>query len=81
MTLAAVIANGKPQFICKCGPNAVSAGAHAGNLLREVAKITGGGGGGRPDFATAGGRDATKVEEALEAAAKLLATMVGVSPD
>ncbi|AIE84930.1 alanine--tRNA ligase [Fimbriimonas ginsengisoli] len=81
VTLAAVVSNGKPQFICKCGTDAVTAGAHAGNLLREVAKIAGGGGGGRPDFATAGGRDAGKVDEALEAAAKILATMVGVSAD
>jgi alanyl-tRNA synthetase len=81
VTLAAVTSNGKPSFIAKVGPNAVTAGAHAGNLLREVAKIAGGGGGGRPDFATAGGKDATKVGEALEAAAKLLAGMVGVSPD
>jgi alanyl-tRNA synthetase len=81
VTLASVVANGKPQFICKVGSDAVGAGAHAGNLLREVAKIAGGGGGGRPDFATAGGKDAGKVAEAMEAAAKVLAGMVGVSAD
>jgi alanyl-tRNA synthetase len=81
VTLAVVVANGKPQFSCKCGADAVTAGAHAGNLLREVAKIAGGGGGGKPEFATAGGRDATKVEEALGAAGKILAAMVGVSAD
>ena len=37
----------------------------AGDLVKEVAKITGGGGGGRPDLAQAGGKDASKVEEAL----------------
>lgn len=81
VTLAAAVSNGKPQFFCKVGPAAITAGAHAGNLLREIAKIAGGGGGGRPDFATAGGKDPSKVDEAMIAAAKLLAGMVGVSPD
>ena len=43
----------------------IDKGVHAGNIIREVAKITGGGGGGRPDMAQAGGKDINKVEEAL----------------
>ncbi|MFW5893103.1 MAG: DHHA1 domain-containing protein, partial [Bacillota bacterium] len=39
---------------------------HAGNLVKEAAKIAGGGGGGRPDFAQAGGRDVSKVDAVLE---------------
>ena len=38
---------------------------HAGNLARELAKLTGGGGGGRPDIAEAGGKDPAKIPEAL----------------
>jgi alanyl-tRNA synthetase len=38
----------------------------AGDLVRETAKIVGGGGGGRPDFAQAGGKDASKIEAAME---------------
>ncbi len=38
----------------------------AGDLIREVARVVGGGGGGRPDFAQAGGKDASKIDEALE---------------
>ena len=38
----------------------------AGDIVKEVAKITGGGGGGRPDLAQAGGKDASKVDEALQ---------------
>jgi alanyl-tRNA synthetase len=42
-------------------------GAHkAGDLIREVAQLVGGGGGGRPDFAQAGGRDPSKIDAALE---------------
>ncbi len=41
-------------------------GLHAGQIIKEVAKITGGGGGGRPDMAQAGGKDAAKLGEALD---------------
>jgi len=46
---------------------------HAGNLVREIAKVAGGGGGGRPDFAQAGGKDATQVDAALAKARELIA--------
>jgi len=70
-------ADGKATFVAKVGAEAQAKGAHAGNLVREVAKIAGGGGGGRPDFATAGGKDASKVREALDAAKSVLAGQVG----
>ena len=44
----------------------------AGDLVKEVAKVAGGGGGGRPDFAQAGGKDASKVDEALRQAVLFL---------
>jgi alanyl-tRNA synthetase len=72
VAVAAIVSDGKIQFVAKCGAAAVSAGAHAGNLVREVAKIAGGGGGGRPDFATAGGKDVAKVDDALAAVNGLL---------
>ena len=65
--LSTVLDNGKINFLCVCGAEAVKAGAHAGKIIKEVAKMCGGGGGGRPDNATAGGKDASKLEEALEA--------------
>ena len=65
--LSTVWDNGKINFLCVCGAEAVKAGAHAGKIIKEVAKMCGGGGGGRPDNATAGGKDASKLEEALEA--------------
>ncbi len=61
----AAVADGKFNFVACCGADAVKAGAHAGNILREVSAITGGKGGGRPDSAMSGGRDQTKISDAL----------------
>jgi len=72
VTVVGLAADGKVTFVCKVGPEARAKGAHAGNLVREIAKIAGGGGGGRPDFATAGGKDPSKLEAALAAAKDLL---------
>ncbi|MBR2453175.1 MAG: alanine--tRNA ligase [Clostridia bacterium] len=58
-------ADGKVNIVAMATPDAVKSGAHAGNIIREVAKICGGGGGGKPDSAQAGGKDASKIEEAL----------------
>ena len=46
---------------------ALKRGLHCGNLIREAARMTGGGGGGRPDMAQAGGKDPEKIPAALEA--------------
>jgi alanyl-tRNA synthetase len=62
----------KVTFCAGCGADAVKNGAHAGNLVREVAKIAGGNGGGKPDSAMAGGKDASKVDEALNAVVELV---------
>ena len=48
-------------------------GIHAGNIIKEIAKVTGGGGGGRPDMAQAGGKDYSKLAEALALAEGLVA--------
>ncbi len=64
------------NFVGAAGSDAVKSGAHAGKLLGAVAAVTGGKGGGRPDSATSGGRDITKIAEALEAAYSILDGMV-----
>jgi len=64
-------------FVCKIGPDALAKGAHAGNLLRELAKIAEGGGGGKADFATAGAKNVAKIPEALKAAEGFLGGMLG----
>ncbi len=61
----ASVSNGKISFVSMVTKDLVKKGIHAGNMIREVAKITGGGGGGRPDMAQAGGKDVSKVDEAL----------------
>ena len=63
---------GKVVWAVKASKSAVGAGAHAGNIVKALAQITGGGGGGRPDFAQAGGKDASKIDEALAAVAGLI---------
>ncbi len=62
----------KVNLVAMATKEAVSKGAHAGNIIREVAKITGGGGGGKPDSAQAGGKDASKIKEALEKVKELI---------
>lgn len=65
--------NGEKLTFCACcGKDAIAAGAHAGNLVREVARIAGGNGGGKPDSAMAGGKDTTKAADALDAVAELV---------
>ncbi|MBR5410860.1 MAG: alanine--tRNA ligase [Clostridia bacterium] len=58
---------GTCAFACAAGKTAVAKGTHAGNVVRAVATVAGGSGGGKPDSAMAGGKDPTKVKEALGA--------------
>ena len=55
----------KVNLISMATDSAMKKGAHAGNLIKAVAKVVGGGGGGRPNMAQAGGKDASKVEDAI----------------
>ena len=68
----ALVNAGKLNFMACCGAEAVKAGAHAGNILREVSAVTGGRGGGRPDSAMSGGVDLSKIDEALAKAEEIL---------
>ncbi|NLP47627.1 MAG: alanine--tRNA ligase [Clostridiales bacterium] len=60
------------SFCAAAGKGAVSLGVHCGNLVREVAKLAGGSGGGRPDSAMAGAKDISKVDKALKAVESLI---------
>ena len=67
---------GKACFMASVSDDLVKRGVHAGNLIGRVAKIAGGGGGGQPNRAQAGGKDVAKVGEAIRAASAILAGMV-----
>jgi alanyl-tRNA synthetase len=49
---------------------------HAGNLVKETAKVVGGGGGGRPDMAQAGGKNPAKLKEALDGVSSIVERML-----
>jgi alanyl-tRNA synthetase len=76
VAVLAVKSGDKLNFIAVAGKDAVAAGAHAGKIVGAVAAVTGGKGGGRPDNAMAGGRDASKVAEALDSAKATLEGML-----
>ena len=63
---------GKVSLICYVTPDLVKQGKHAGKIVGELAKICGGGGGGKPDLAQAGGKQPDKLVEALAAASKII---------
>lgn len=67
---------GTLNFACACGADAIKLGAHAGNIVRETAKIAGGSGGGKPDSAMAGAKDTSKANEALAAVDSIVSAML-----
>ena len=64
--------DGKVNIACGCGKEAIKLGANAGNFAKTAAQTCLGGGGGRPDSATAGGKDASKIPEAIKAVKEML---------
>ena len=72
MVLASDI-DGQPQIVVAVSDKLVKDGIRAGDLIKPIARIVGGGGGGRPQMAQAGGRDSSKIPEALQTARHLIA--------
>ena len=68
--------NGKLLIAAAVGKEAQKRGAHAGRIVKEVAKIAGGNGGGRPDIAMAGAKNAEKIEEALLSVQDIILNMI-----
>ncbi|MGN8773109.1 alanine--tRNA ligase [Candidatus Weimeria sp. HCP3S3_B5] len=64
--------DGKVALLAMASDQAVKKGAHAGNLIKAVASVVGGGGGGRANMAQAGGRDASKIPDAIKEASRVL---------
>ncbi len=69
-------AGGKAVIASSVGKRAQAAGAHAGNIVRETAKLAGGNGGGRPDSATAGAKDLSRIPAALTQVESIVAAML-----
>ena len=70
------VADDKLNFVVTATSDVIDKGIHSGNIVREVAKIAGGKGGGRPNMAQAGATDISKVDEALNYAREVVKTQV-----
>ncbi len=64
--------DGKVNLMVMATKKAMEQGAHAGNLIKGIASFVGGGGGGRPNMAQAGGKNPAGIPQAIEEAAKVL---------
>lgn len=64
--------DGKITFVVMAAKNAVAKGVHSGKIIKEISAIAGGSGGGKPDMAQGGGKDASKIDEALAAVTDVL---------
>ncbi|MBR4144042.1 MAG: alanine--tRNA ligase [Lachnospiraceae bacterium] len=62
-------ADGKVSLVAKATDDAIAKGAHAGNLIKTIAPIVGGGGGGRPNMAQAGGKNPAGIDDCIKAVA------------
>lgn len=67
---------GKVSLLSMVTDGAQKMGAHAGNLIKVIAAVVGGGGGGRPNMAQAGGKDPSKIDEAIGKAAEVLESQI-----
>ncbi|CEK34835.1 alanyl-tRNA ligase,Alanine--tRNA ligase,alanyl-tRNA synthetase,Alanyl-tRNA synthetase,alanine--tRNA ligase,tRNA synthetases class II (A) [[Clostridium] sordellii] len=76
VVVLANVAGGKINFVATATKDVVEKGVHAGNIVKEVAQIAGGKGGGRPNMAQAGAPDVNKVDEALNHAKDVLKSQV-----
>jgi len=73
VVVLATVYNAKPNFLAMVTPDLVAKGFHAGEIVKQVAKVTGGGGGGKAAMAQAGGRDVSKLNEALNLVESVIA--------
>nr|MCR5653497.1 alanine--tRNA ligase [Ruminococcus sp.] len=76
VVVLACISGTKATFACRVGKEAIAKGLNAGKIVKAVAQITGGNGGGKPDMAMAGAKDLTKVDEALAAVDNIVKEML-----
>jgi alanyl-tRNA synthetase len=72
----ATVYNGRLNFLAMVTPDLVARGFHAGEIINQVARVTGGGGGGKAAMAQAGGKDASKIDEALKLVKDVVASKI-----
>ena len=77
IAVLASVLDGKITFLASCGKNAVKAGIRAGDIIKQVARMCGGSGGGKPDTAMGGGRDVGALCDALESVDEFVAGKLG----
>ena len=75
--ILASVADGKVNLVTAATENAIAKGAHAGNLIKEIAVLVGGGGGGRPNMAQAGGKNPAGVDACIAKAYEVAAAQLG----
>lgn len=76
VVVIASVTDGKVNLMASATEQAIGKGAHAGNLIKAIAGLVGGGGGGRPNMAQAGGKNPAGIDAALEKAAEVVAEQV-----
>ncbi len=69
--------DGKVNLMATATQEALNAGVHAGNLIKEIAPLVGGGGGGRPNMAQAGGKNPAGIKDAVEKAYAVIESQIG----
>ena len=77
VVVLACVNEGKVNLVVKASKAAVSKGIHAGKIIKEAAKAVGGGGGGRPDMAQAGGKNAEAIPTAFDKAVEVIKAQLG----
>ena len=80
IVLGAVI-DDKPSFVSAVTPDLVDRGLRAGDLIKRVSRVVGGGGGGRPTLAQAGGRDPNRLDEALSLVPNVVSELLAAADD
>jgi len=72
IVVLATVHQDNPFFLSAVTPDLIKRGYHAGKIIKEVTRVAGGGGGGKPDIAQGGGKDKSKIDKALKAVGKLV---------
>ena len=81
ISVFATVENERPMFLVMVSPALTKRGVHAGEIAKRAATVTGGGGGGKPTMAQAGGKDVSKLDQALAEAAHVIEEQLGARAD